>query len=96
MSKKHKAKLKEIERLRALYNDTQSQTPSVSDAPTATTVNQSTPSASIASADDHSHIKRDLTGLIILIVVMLAILIGFYWLVENTGFGSWLIGLFNA
>ncbi|MDD5605882.1 MAG: hypothetical protein PHR51_00930 [Patescibacteria group bacterium] len=94
MGKKHKARLKEIERLKALYGqsvDTSRRELSAiqptATMPTAANVN--------LAVDDHSQIRRDLIGLIVLIAVMVAVLIGLNWLVAHTGFGGWLIGLFG-
>jgi hypothetical protein len=95
MGKKHKAKVKEIERLRALYGEVQAnanQGPaSVSQVGSVSSV-----SAKVISTDNHDHIRKDLIGLIILIVVMVAVLIGLNWMVVSTGFSGWLIGLFGA
>ena len=91
MGKKHKHKLKEIERLRALYGEVQAK----ESEPTFSTSEVSSAPVTETVSDDHGYIKKDLVGLLVLIIVMLAVLVGFNWLVGNTSFAGWLIGLFG-
>lgn len=98
MSKKHKHKLKEIERLRALYGEVQAKAsePTSMSSQTPSEIEEVPASVDTTTSDSHGYVKKDLVGLVILIVGMLVVLVGFNWLVGNTGFSQWLIGLFGA
>ena len=42
---------------------------------------------------EYSYVKKDLIFLLILIVAIIVVLVALNWAIDNTAFGSWLVGL---
>jgi len=104
MGKKHKKRLKELERLRALHEDAQQTSGDfrIETPIQAQTVGTETPLSpevpepvAPATVQEHNHVKKDLVFLIILIVVMIAALVALNWAIDNTVLGSWLLTIFG-
>lgn len=98
MSKKHLKRLKELQRLQALHQDTaQPVPPSAVEIPTEQPsvenfpVTFPQPASVSVMPDSHMVIKKDLVFLIILIVAMLLLLVALNWLIDHTALSQWII-----
>ncbi|RLC37550.1 hypothetical protein DRH29_01635 [candidate division Kazan bacterium] len=104
MSKKHLKRLKELQRLQALHQDAERAVPEAvvrqpeESAQTETLVSPEapvTPAAPVTPpvVHEYSYVKKDLIFLLILIVAIIVVLVALNWAIDNTAFGSWLVGL---
>jgi len=93
MSKKHLKRLKELQRLQALHQYA-AESPVETPAEVAIVAPESTgvqTASTDITLDSHRVIKRDLIGLIILIVAMLLLLVALNWLIDHTALSQWII-----
>lgn len=92
-NKKANKKLRELARLQSLHGGVTSPVAAMGSAPA---MAGATPSYIPSSKVNHLHtelVKKDLRDLAGLMVLMVVLLIGMYWLVANTSFATWLLSL---